>query len=243
MKKILWSLLVLTTLITACDKNTIEEEQWNHDSFDTLLTQHVDVNGDVNYAAFKTDKAMLEEYIELLKRNAPKDTWSDNKEMAYWINLYNAFTIYNILLEYPVASIMNIESGNIWSTRTVNVGGTDYTLDQIENDKLLRKFNESRVHFAVNCAAASCPPLLNKAWTEANIQQYYASQAKAFINNPAYNLITNNSIEVSKIFEWYATDFGGSTQIVTYIQEYSDTSIDNAATVTYKNYDWTLNEQ
>ncbi|MBL4648084.1 MAG: DUF547 domain-containing protein, partial [Aureispira sp.] len=130
-----------------------------------------------------------------------------------------------------------------WRTRTVTVGGTNYTLNQIENDKLLRKFNESRVHFAVNCAAASCPPLLNKAWTEDNIQQYYASQAKASINNPVYNLIANNSIEVSQIFDWYAADFGGSTQIVTYVQQYSDISIDNAAAVTYKTYDWTLNEQ
>lgn len=230
-------------MITACDKTETQEESWNHDSFDALLTQYVDMNGDVDYAAFKNEEAKLNTYLDLLKQHVPQDSWSDNKKMAYWINLYNAFTIYNILLEYPVSSITDIESGAIWTTRTINIDGTDYTLDQIENDKLLRAFNEPRVHFAVNCAAASCPPLLNKAWTADNIQQYYNSQAKAFINNSTYNTITNPSIEVSRIFDWYAADFGGATQIVNYVQQYSDTSIDNAATVMYKNYDWTLNEQ
>jgi hypothetical protein len=230
-------------LIAACDENTAKIEPLSHDSFDALLTQYVDVNGDVNYVGFKNDEEILSNYLDLLSQNSPQDNWSDNKKMAYWINVYNAFTIYSIISEYPVSSIMDIESGAIWTTRNINIGGTNYTLDQIENDKLLRAFNEPRVHFAVNCAAASCPPLLNKAWTEDNIQQYYASQTKAFINNPIYNSITNNSIEVSRIFDWYASDFGGSTQIVTYVQQYSNTSIDNAATVTYKNYDWTLNEQ
>lgn len=242
MKKVFWALLILTTLITACDEKTIEES-WNHDSFDTLLAQHVNANGDVNYAAFKNDEAALSEYLDLLKQNTPEDSWSDNKKMAYWINLYNAFTIYNILLEYPVSSITDIESGAIWTTRTITIGGTAYTLDEIENDKLLRAFNEPRVHFAVNCAAASCPPLLNKAWTEDNIEQYYDSQTRAFINDANYNTIMANSIDVSEIFNWYASDFGGSTQIVNYIQQYSTTTIDNNATVTYKTYDWALNEQ
>jgi hypothetical protein len=243
MKNICVGFLFLMLLITACDKTTVEGEPLSHDSFDTLLAKHVDVNGDVNYADFKNEETVLSEYLDLLKQNEPEDSWSDNKKMAYWINVYNAFTIYNILLEYPVSSIMDIESGAIWTTRKINIGGTNYTLGQIENDKLLSAFNEPRIHFAVNCAATSCPPLLNKAWREDNIQQYYDSQAKAFINNTTYNTITNNSIEVSKIFDWYAADFGGSTQIVSYVQPYSDTSIDNAATVTYKNYDWTLNEQ
>lgn len=243
MKNICVGLLFLMLLITACDKAEVQVAPLSHDSFDTLLAKHVDVNGDVNYADFKNDEMVLSAYLDLLKENEPQDSWSDNKTMAYWINVYNAYTIYNILLEYPVSSIMDIESGAIWTTRTINIGGTDYTLDQIEKDKLLRAFNEPRVHFAVNCAATSCPPLLNKAWTEDNIQQYYASQARSFINNTTYNTIMNSSIEVSEIFNWYAGDFGGSTQIVSYVQQYSDTSIDNAATVTYRTYDWTLNEQ
>jgi len=243
MKNICVGLLFLMLLITACDKATVEVESLSHDSFDILLAKYVDVNGDVNYADFKNDEMVLSEYLDLLKENEPEDSWSDNKKMAYWINVYNAFTIYNILFEYPVSSIMDIESGAIWTTRKIKIGGIDYTLDQIENDKLLRAFNEPRVHFAVNCAAASCPPLLNKAWTEDNIQQYYASQTSSFINNMTYNTLMNSSIEVSEIFNWYAADFGGSTQIVSYVQQYSTTSIDNAATVMYKNYDWTLNEQ
>ena len=184
MKNIFVGLLFLMLLITACDKADVPVEPLSHDSFDTLLVKHVNVNGDVNYADFKNDEMVLSTYLDLLKQHEPQDSWSDNKKMAYWINVYNAFTIYNILLEYPVSSIMDIESGAIWTTRTINIGGTNYTLDQIENDKLLSAFSEPRVHFAVNCAAASCPPLLNKAWTEAENKSGYV-----LINRKDYAIV------------------------------------------------------
>lgn len=161
----------------------------------------------------KNEQSTVEEYLNLLSDHAPSSTWSANKEMVYWVNLYNAFTIYNILKEYPVASIMDIDNGMIWDQRKVRVGDTEYTLNQIEQERLLAKFSEPRVHFAVNCAAASCPPLLNKAWTEDNIQQYYTDQARTFINDTNYNLIQTNNIEVSEIFNWYAADFGGAVKL------------------------------
>jgi len=254
MKNQLIALVLLACTIIACQKDTTTTPNnnntnppantaLNHDIFDRLLQRHVDAVGDVHYANFKTEIDSLEQYLDILKANAPETTWSANKEMAYWINLYNAFTIHEILKAYPVQSIMDLYNGAIWTTQTVTIGGTDYTLNQIEQDQLLTKFSEPRVHFAVNCAAASCPPLMNRAWTEQNIQQEYDNQARAFINNAAYNTVTLNALDVSKIFDWYAADFGGANQIVSYFQQYSTTTIDNNATVQYKNYDWGLNEQ
>jgi hypothetical protein len=215
----------------------------SHDIFDTLLGKHVNSSGNVNYAAFKKDKAKLEEYIEVLKNNPPESSWSKNKEMAYWINLYNALTIHSILEKYPVNSITDLEGGKVWDKKIIVIDGNNLTLNNIEKDKLLKRFKESRVHFAVNCAAASCPALLNKAWTEDNVQRYYAKQTKVFINNSAYNLVSAKSIEVSQIFNWYASDFGGSDQVIPYFQKYSDTEIKDDAKVSFKEYDWKLNKQ
>ncbi len=243
MKKLWIGFLLLVVLITACDKNIVNNEPQSHASFDALLTKYVDTNGNVDYVGFKNEEVKLLAYIDWLKSNGPETTWSDNKQMAYWINLYNAYTIYTILVEHPVNSILDIDGGMVWTTRQIMVGSQAYTLDQIEKNKLLAAFGEPKVHFAVNCAAASCPPLLNKAWTESNIQQYYTSQTKAFINNPTYNTITTDTIEISKIFDWYATDFGGSSQLVNYIQQYSDHTISNNAVVKFKSYNWDLNAQ
>jgi hypothetical protein len=215
----------------------------SHDIFDGLLRKHVNSTGDVNYGAFKKDKAKLVEYLEVLKGNPPQSSWSKNKEMAYWINLYNAFTIHSIVEKYPINSVMNLEDGKLWDKKKIVIGGKSLTLNNIEKDKLLKRFKEPRVHFAVNCGAISCPPLLNKAWTEDNIQRYYDKQAKAFINNPKHNTISIKNLEASQIFNWYASDFGGSDKVLSYFQKYSDTEIKKNAKVSFKEYNWKLNKQ
>lgn len=241
-----WGVATLLLLMTACEKKVEDPSKpvvpLSHHQWDSLLQVHVNNAGAVNYTNFKTDQALLNDYLSHLKDHAPTN-WSTDKEMAYWINLYNAFTVYNILLEYPVASIMDIDNGDIWNVRTIMIGDSSYTLNQIEKDKLLAKFGEEKVHFAVNCAAKSCPPLLNKAWTESNIQQYYTDRTHLFINDSSHNQLMANSIQVSKIFDWYAGDFGGVGGIVPYFQQFSTTTIDSSATVSYNAYDWALNKQ
>ena len=214
----------------------------SHDQFDALLRRHVSSSGKVNYSGFKKDKPELEAYLSLLKKNPPKSDWSKNKEMAYWINLYNAFTIKTILDAYPVKSIMDIDGGKVWDKRTTTVGGKAYTLNDIEKKQLLKRFREPRVHFAVNCAAASCPPLLNKAWTEDNIQRCYSKQAKAFINNATHNTLGASKVELSQIFNWYADDFGGKDKVVAYIKKYAETEVKSSAKVSFKTYNWSLND-
>lgn len=246
-------LLLFCLILIACEKNDTPEpdptdppmtmDTVNHAPWDQLLQQYVNAAGDVNYGGLKSEQAKINTYLDHLKTHPPKTEWSDNKKMAYWINLYNAYTIKSIVDAYPLNSILDLDNGHIWTTRMVPVGTTSYTLDQIEKDKLLAVFNEPRVHFAVNCAAASCPPLLNKAWTAYNIQQYYDQVTRAFINNTTYNTLGANALEVSKIFDWYASDFGGANNVATYIQNYTTTTIAPNATVTFKNYNWALNEQ
>lgn len=234
-------------LLGACNKpvDVIEDAivAFSHEKFDELLMQHVDAVGDVDYVAFVEDTTQLKTYLDYLAVNEPETTWSANKKMAYWINLYNAFTIYTILQEYPVNSILDIDNGMVWTQRMATVGDTAYTLDQIEKERLLATFNEPRVHFAVNCAAVSCPPLQNKAWTESNIQQYYTNATRDFINNTDYNYVSMDSLAVSKIFDWYAADFGGASNLVGYFQQYADSTIADSAVVTFQNYDWDLNGQ
>jgi hypothetical protein len=211
----------------------------SHEAWDKLLQQYVSAAGKVNYEGFKKDKSKLEAYLETLKKNPPQAAWSNAEKMAFWINAYNAFTIKLIVDNYPLASITKLDGGKPWDVKRISIGDKTYSLNNIENDILRPQFKDARIHFAVNCAAKSCPPLLNRAWTAANLEANFEKQAKAFINNPQFNKISEKSVEVSKIFEWYAADFGN---LVAYLNKYAATKINANAKIAFKEYDWGLNQ-
>lgn len=211
----------------------------DHAAWNTLLQKNVSATGKVNYKGFKAQQAELDKYLSELAANPPTSSWGRKEAMAYWINAYNANTVKLIVDNYPLSSITNLEGGKPWDKKWIKLGDKTYSLNNIENDILRPKYKDARIHFAVNCAAKSCPPILNKAWTPANLNANFEKQAKAFINNSAHNKISADAIEISQIFEWYAEDFD---DIVTFFNKYSTTKINSGAKVSYKQYDWALNE-
>lgn len=211
----------------------------SHEVWDKLLQQYVSASGKVNYSGFKKDKARLESYLQVLAKNPPENDWSRAEKMAYWINAYNAFTVKLILDNYPLSSITNLDNGKPWDVKRIQLGGKNYSLNNIENDILRPQFKDARIHFAVNCAAISCPPLLNRAWTAANLESNFEKQAKAFINNTSFNKITAKEVEVSKIFDWYSADF---SNLIEFLNRYASVKINANAKVKFKEYDWALNE-
>ena len=214
-----------------------------HKTWDDLTRKHISSSGKVNYAGFKKDKEELVKYIkELQSYHKDVSSWSKNKRLAYWINVYNAVTVKLIVDNYPLKSITDLHGGKPWDKKLINLGGTDYTLNVIEKKIIIAKFKEPRIHFAVNCAAKSCPKILNRAWTEDNIQRYLTKQTKAFLANSSQNTITEDKVVISKIFDWYKADFGTSNEnVIKFINKYSDTEVKSSATVTYNEYDWSLN--
>ena len=159
--------------------------------------------------------------------------------MAFWINAYNAYTIVLILDNYPLSSITQLEGGKVWDKKWITIGSKRYSLNNIENDILRPQFQDPRIHFAVNCAAKSCPPLHNRAFTASNLDTLLDKQTKAFINDETYNKITKKAVTVSKIFDWYAEDF---SDLIGYLNEYSNTAIQSNAAIKFTEYDWSLNE-
>ena len=216
-----------------------EEQAFSHQLFDELLQKYVSASGKVNYKGIKADRSKLDAYISLLSQTALQSRWPRKEKMAYLINAYNAYTIQLIIDNYPVSSITNLHGGSPWKVKLANLGGKKYSLDQIENEILRPQFKDARIHFAVNCAAKSCPPILNRAWTAQNLNRYFEQQARKFINNSAFNQISATEVKISKIFEWYAVDFGN---IIDYLNKYSKTTIQSNAKVTYMEYNWALNQ-
>lgn len=210
-----------------------------HTAFDALLQKYVSETGKVNYKGFQADKAALDSYCQMLAAYPVQDNWSREEKMAYWINAYNAFTIKLIVENYPTKTIMNFDGGKTWDVRRIKIGDKKYSLNNIENDILRPQFKDPRIHFALNCAAKSCPPLWNHAYTAENLNATLEARAEAFINNPKHNSISSTQAQVSKIFEWYSADFG---DLKKFLNKYSNTKLKSSAEVSFKDYNWELND-
>ena len=214
-----------------------------HQLWDELLKKNVSDDGNVNYESFKVDHGKLLGYIhtlDLAYSDNSFQTFSKKEKMAFWINAYNAFTIDLILRNYPVKSIKDIK--NPWKQHLWKLGDKMYDLDEIENN-ILRKMNEPRIHFAINCASKSCPKLMNVAYTAENIDSLLEQSAKDFINNPNENNLSENSVQLSKIFKWYKSDFTKNGTLLDYINQYSTVKVHQDASISFLDYDWSLNEQ
>jgi hypothetical protein len=219
---------------------TMEKPLVDHSAWDDLLKKYVADNGDVNYKGFKKDIKLLNEYTTYLAKQVPSKNWSLDEQLAYFINVYNANTIKLIADNYPLKSIKNIS--NPWLKNRLKIGDKEYSLADIENG-ILRKMNEPKIHFAINCASYSCPKLLNTAYTAQNVQELMELATREFINNASKNELGKDEVKISEIFKWYKGDFTEGQTIIEYINQYSDVKLFPNAKINYIDYDWSLNEQ
>lgn len=242
MRHFLVSIMLTAFLSTAVSQNSVSHQKWTE-----LLQKYVDPYGKVDYKGFKADEARLDEYLDLLSNNAPTNYWKVEDQKAYWINAYNAFTVKLILKNYPLKSIMEIKEGekNAWNIPFIKIGEKLYTLDYIEKTMLLGQFNDSRIHFAVNCSAVSCPILRDKAYVPENLDIQLRLSARRFINDKRFNILSENHLQISQIFNWYKDDFlKEAPSIQAYIDEHTPhVDVSSKASLNFLDYNWSLNEK
>lgn len=213
--------------------------QVDHSDFDALLQKHVSEAGFVNYTALKADKSKLTAYLDRLQAYNPKGRPTKEK-LAYYINLYNAATLKLILDHMPLESIMDI--GDPWKKRIVRVHDDTWTLDHLENGVIRPRFKDARIHFALVCAAESCPKLLNEAYTAEKLNEQLEKQTRLFINNAERNRISPGSAQLSQLFNWYAEDFNAEDGGLSgFINRYSKTKLSASARISHLEYSWKLN--
>lgn len=211
--------------------------------FNTLLQKHVHENGFVDYTSFKKETEILDKYLAYLEKTEPNNSWSADKQKAFWINAYNAYTIKLILDNYPLKSIMDIKKdGNTaWKIPFAKVGGKTYTLDHIEHEILRKKLFDPRIHVGVNCASVSCPKLGNIAFTEDNVDRELTKLMNAFVNDSSRNKLDKKKVQISEIFNWFQADFTKKGTVIEYLNQYTTTPIKTNAKISYLKYNWSLN--
>ena len=241
MNKVRISIVLMGLLVVQCFGQEVNEHL-SHSSWDALLSSHVTSEGKVDYDGFKSDISKLDNYLKLIGDNEAKTGWSQAEKKAFWLNAYNAWTIKLVLERYPVNSIKDV-STKPWDKRFIKIGANTHTLNDIENKIIRRQFKDARIHFAINCAAISCPKLSSKAFTWLNVEKELDRLTKAFFETDNVKLV-EKSAQLSKIFEWYADDFiQESESVLNFVEKYSGMTFHPKVKVSYLDYNWKLNKQ
>jgi Protein of unknown function, DUF547 len=173
----------------------------------------------VNYGTLVARKSELDGVVAAYQTVSPKALGAKDAK-AFWINLYNATTLKVVVDRFPVKSIKDIKLGGgglfgsgPWSAKLVTVDGRALSLDDIEHKILRKTFNDPFVHYALNCASYSCPNLATVPYTSANAAGLMRESAQAYVGHPRGIDIKDGAITASKIYSWYAGDFGGKGKL------------------------------
>ncbi|MEZ4459305.1 MAG: DUF547 domain-containing protein [bacterium] len=175
----------------------------NHKPFNDILKTYVS-KGKVDYAGLKANEAdfkKFQAYVDAV--GSAKVEGSNDAKLAFYLNAYNATVINAVIERLPLDSVMKVDG--FFNKISHKIAGQDITLDHLENKIVRPEFKDARVHFGLVCAAVSCPPLKNKAFTEKNVQSLLEKNTKSFLKTATK--VEGDSVKTSTLFEWFADDF------------------------------------
>jgi Protein of unknown function, DUF547 len=229
----------------------------NIDPWDWMLHQYVDDGGRVNYQSWKSESAVkLQNWLNDLSAINLQDYCDSNQRLAFWLNLYNALVISQVLNAYPIVSIRPQILGfphwiaffRFFSRSIYSFGSRNLSLNDIEHGILRSEFQDPRIHFALVCAAVGCPSLRNEAYRSELVEVQLDRDTVQFMNNPEKVRFDASAqmLYCSKIFKWYRKDFlKKNTSIPAYVNSYLDSKlpITDSTPIRYLDYDWSLNQR
>ena len=228
----------------------------DHDPWDTFLARYLSTDAEginrLDYdSVTEEDEDLLTDYLDALQQINTQSLTRD-QQLAYWINLYNAKTVDLILEEYPVDSILEVSDGIIdsgpWTRKVVSVDNSRLSLHDIEHRIVRPVYEDERIHYALNCAARSCPNLAPQAWRADGLDQALQEAERAYVNDPRGVTITSGGgIILSKIYVWFKEDFGNSeAEVLESLAEVAEPELQEKlqgrTSVRDYVYDWTLND-
>ncbi len=227
---------------------------FDHGEYNDLLTRHVDAQeGVVDYAALQSEEAQLDEYLASIAGVDLKNL-DRGEQLALLINAYNAYTLKLIVEHYPgIESIRDISDP--WTTERYDVGGYTLSLDQIEHEIIRPLYRDPRIHFAVNCAARSCPYLPDVAFQGERVEQQLEARTTALLSDERFVRVDGDTLRFTRVMDWYEDDFinsdfiGHAPNLAQYIARYTTDEIrafidehDGDPSTSALDYDWALND-
>ena len=234
---------------SAAADDTALHQPWD-DILGTYVAAYDDGVNRFDYGALQAnadDSAKLEAYLESFA-DFDVEALEENEQFAAYSNIYNALTVQHIVGRYPVKSIRSGYLVGPWKRVFTVINGEEVSLDHIEHEILRVDFDDPRVHYAVNCAAFSCPNLQDEAWFGATLDSELDLAAAEYVNDPrGVTIRSNGTLQVSTIYKWFREDFGGSNDgVIDHLLEFAEpelaAQIEAKRRISKHEYDWTLND-
>lgn len=219
------------------------------DQYGDFLAAHVR-GSVVNYAGIKADMARLDVTLALMAAENPEALARPDR-VALYINAYNLWTIRLIMDHWPGISSIKEAGGFLaspWKRSFVRLGGQTFSLDDIEHGILRRQYPDPRLHFVLNCASKSCPPLLSVPYRGEVLDAMLEERTRACLNDPAGARVDGGRLRLIRIFDWYAEDFGGRDRQWEFVRRFAGPALGAALDAlaerrpVYDDYDWSLND-
>ena len=236
------SLVLIVWLLLSSSMFGIESWESN---YTRLLEKYVKASG-VQYSAWKENSADVEALKEIINQIAATGPSSQEREaqLAYYINAYNALVLAGVLDRYPLRSVRDVAPFyGFFTQNNITIAGKKTSLYALERKLLIPRFQEPRIHFAINCASRSCPPLRSEAYTADRLDEQLNEMTRAFLNNSSEAIKSaGNGYAVSRIFDWYKDDFVASGGTVGFTNKYRNPTIPTDAKISFQDYNWNLNE-
>ena len=232
-QKILVLVIILfTNLAFGMDKNQffIQSDEFFHLNVE---------DGLVKYKQIKKNDDNIHDLVNYVS-SANLSSFDSTEKLAFYINAYNLLVINKIIEKYPVESPTSIPG--FFDIKKHMIAGEKLTLNDLEN-KRIRTYKDSRIHFVLVCAALGCPKLGSFSFDPEKLEEQLTQQTKLALNDPDFIRTDGNMMELSEIFSWYRQDFGKSDKdLILFINKYRTVPLPENAKLNYYSYDWTLNE-
>lgn len=196
-------------------------------------------NGKVNYSSIKNDRKEIDELVQLISQISPGSLKSIERK-AFLINAYNLLVIKEVVNNYPISSTQKVNG--FFEKIKHKVGDNQWTLNQIENDQIRKEYNDPRIHFVLNCAAVSCPPVTNFVYLPDLLDQQLNDQSTIAINDANFIYEKNGKNYISNIFKWYKSDFTDKGSVIDFINEFRTEKLNPSNRTIHYPYDWILND-
>ncbi len=236
-------MMALCFTFAAASTASAQSSDWTAE-YGRMLGKYATPNG-VRYAAWKSDTADVQALQGVVDAIAAQNVSSlgQKEQLAFYLNAYNAWIIHEVLEKYPTKSVKDTLF-TFFTGKRIKVAGQEMSFNRLEKEIIIPRFNEPRIHVALNCASQSCPPLLAEPFRADKLDAQLERLAKGFVNSDRGVRVSsdNSSAQVSKIFEWYKDDFAATGGAVGFINKRRSKPLPDGIKISYQDYDWALND-
>lgn len=187
-----------------------------HRSFDEILDIYVR-DGLVYYRALRSERGRFDRYVQSLTETSADTVkgWTRERQLAFWINTYNAFVLRTVIdrypirgraPEYPANSIRQIPGA--FERTTHRAGGRSFTLDALERD-VIAGFGDPRAMFALGRGAMGSGRLKSEAFTSARLDAQLTTMTSELVTRRELVFVdaANGVLSVNPIFSWREATF------------------------------------